>query len=108
VGAVDVDPQTTKPPSSPTAGRIASMSGDGPGVESLREILRRYRGTRARGVTVDERPGCVYGMLTREQLEDLVRDIEQLKSTLNRIYVSVVLMLVGLVVNTLLSRLGVV
>jgi hypothetical protein len=84
------------------------MSGDGPGVESLREILRRYRGTRARGVTVDERPGCVYGMLTREQLEDLVRDIEQLKSTLNRIYVSVVLMLVGLVVNTLLSRLGVV
>jgi hypothetical protein len=84
------------------------MRGDGPGVESLREVLRRYRGTRARGVSVDERPGCVYGMLTREQLEDLVRDIEGLKSTLNKIYVSVVLMLVGLVVNTLLSRLGVV
>jgi hypothetical protein len=84
------------------------MRGDGPGVESLRELLRRYRGTRARGVSVDERPGCVYGMLTREQLKDLVRDIEQLKSTLNKIYVSVVLMLVGLVVNTLLSRLGVV
>jgi hypothetical protein len=68
------------------------MRGDGPGVESLREVLRRYRGTRARGVSVDERPGCVYGMLTREQLEDLVRDIEGLKSTLNKIYVSVVLM----------------
>jgi len=74
----------------------------------LREVLRRYRRTRARGITVDERPGCVYGMLTREQLEDLVKEIEQLKSTLNRIYVSVLLMLVGLVVNTLLERLGVV
>jgi hypothetical protein len=35
-----------------------------------------------------------------------VQDIEQLKATLNRIYVSVLLMLVGLVVNTLLERLG--
>jgi hypothetical protein len=84
------------------------MGKDGPGVERLRDVLRRYRKTRARGVSVDERPGCVYGMLTREQLDDLVQDIEQLKSTLNRIYVSVLLMLIGLVVNTVLARLGVV
>lgn len=84
------------------------MSRDGPGVERLKEVLRRYRSTRAGGVAVDERPGCVYGMLTREQLDDLVREIEQVKSTLNRIYVSVLLMLVALVVNTLLERLGVV
>lgn len=84
------------------------MTSDGPGVLRLREVLRRYRDTRASGVTVDERPGCVYGMLTREQLESLVREIEGLKTTLHRIYVSVLLMLVALVVNTLLERLGVV
>jgi hypothetical protein len=82
------------------------MTQNGQGVERLRQALRRYRHTRAKGVTVDERPGCVYGMLTREQLGDLMQDIEQLKATLNRIYVSVLLMLVGLVVNTLLGRLG--
>jgi len=84
------------------------MGKDGPGVERLRDVLRRYSRTRATGVAVNERPGCVYGMLTREQLDDLVKEIEQLKSTLNRIYVSVLLMLAGLVVNTLLERLGVV
>jgi len=82
------------------------MTENGQGVERLREALRRYRSTRAKGVAVDERPGCVYGMLTREQLGDLVRDIEQLKATLNKIYVSVLLMLVGLVVNTIMGRLG--
>lgn len=82
------------------------MTENGEGVGRLREALRRYRNTRAKGVAVEERPGCVYGMLTREQLGDLVEDIQQLKATLNRIYVSVLLMLVGLVVNTLLERLG--
>jgi hypothetical protein len=84
------------------------MARDGDGVERLKEVLRRYRGTRARGVTVDERPGCVYGMLTREQLEGLMDDVKQLKATMNRIYVSVVLLLVGLALDIVLERLGVV
>ena len=84
------------------------MRENGEGVERLREVLRRYRRTRAKGVTMDERPGCVYGMLTREQLDGLVEDMKQLKATLNRIYVSVILMLIGLVLNTVLERLGVV
>jgi hypothetical protein len=82
-------------------------TGDGEGVERLKLVLRRYRSTRSKGVAVDRRPGCVYGMLTREQLDDLADDIEQLKVTLNKIYVSVLLMLVGLVLNVLLERLGV-
>jgi hypothetical protein len=84
------------------------MARDGEGVERLKEVLRRYRRTRARGVTVDERPGCVYGMLTREQLEGLMDDVKQLKATMNRIYVSVVLLLVGLALDIVLERLGVV
>ena len=84
------------------------MATDGEGVERLRAVLRRYRSTRVKGVAVDERPGCVYGMLTREQLENLAEDIEQLKVTMNKIYVSVLLMLVGLVLNILLERVGVI
>jgi hypothetical protein len=80
---------------------------DGEGVRRLKKVLQRYRSTRAKGVTVDERPGCVYGMLTREQVDDLVKEIEELKATLNKIYVSTLLMLVGLVVNVLLDKLGV-
>jgi hypothetical protein len=84
------------------------MTRDGEGVERLKEVLRRYRGTRARGVTVDERPGCVYGMLTREQLDGLMDDVKQLKATMNKIYVSVILLLVGLALDMVLERLGVV
>jgi hypothetical protein len=83
------------------------MDRDGEGVKKLKEVLERYRSTRSKGVTVDERPGCVYGMLTRDQADDLVKEIEELKTTLNKIYVSVLLMLIGLVVNILLGRLGV-
>ena len=101
-------PQGLRPPRPPTEGARKAMARDGEGVERLKEVLRRYRGTRARGVAVDERPGCVYGMLTREQLEGLMDDVKQLKATMNRIYVSVVLLLVGLALNIVLERLGVV
>jgi hypothetical protein len=81
---------------------------EGEGVRRLREALRRSRDTRAKGVRVDEQPGCVYGMLTREQLDNLGEDVRQMRATLDRIYVSVLLMLAGLVLNVLLERLGVV
>ena len=84
------------------------MEVDGEGVKRLKEVLRRYRSTRARGVTVDERPGCVYGMLTREQLDVLVEQMQELRATLNRIYISLLLMFIGIVVNIVLDRLGVV
>jgi len=83
------------------------MQPNGEGVKRLKEVLRRYRSTRARGVTVDQRPGCVYGMLTREELEELTKQMEELRTTLNKIYVSVLLMLIGLVVNIMLDKLGV-
>lgn len=83
------------------------MEQNGEGVKQLKEVLRRYRSTRAKGVTLDERPGCVYGMLTREQLDDLAGQLEQLSSTLNRIWVSLLVMLIGLILNILLDQLGV-
>jgi hypothetical protein len=83
------------------------MQPNGEGVKRLKEVLRRYRSTRARGVTVDQRPGCVYGMLTREELDELTKQMEELRATLNKIYVSVLLILIGLVVNIMLDKLGV-
>jgi len=83
------------------------MQPNGEGVKTLKEVLRRYRSTRARGATVDQRPGCVYGMLTREQLDELTKQMEELRATLNKIYVSVLLMLIALVVNIMLDKLGV-
>lgn len=83
------------------------MEQNGEGVKQLKEVLRRYRSTRTKGVTLDERPGCVYGMLTREQLDDLEGQLEQLSGTLNRIWISLLVMLVGLVLNILLDQLGV-
>jgi hypothetical protein len=83
------------------------MKGEGEGVQALKEAVERYRRTRTRGVTVDQRPGCVYGMLTREQVEDVVKEMEELRGTLNKIYVSLLLMLAGLVLNAVLGKLGV-
>jgi len=83
------------------------MESNGEGVKRLKEVLRRYRNTRAKGVTVDQRPGCVYGMLTREQLEALLGEMQELRATLNRIYVSLLLMFIGLAVNIMLDKLGV-
>jgi hypothetical protein len=83
------------------------MKGEGEGVQALKEAVERDRRTRTRGVTVDQRPGCVYGMLTREQVEDVVKEMEELRGTLNKIYVSLLLMLAGLVLNAVLGKLGV-
>lgn len=100
-------PPGSKPPRQvPNRGALGGQ-GDGEGVRRLKEVVERYRSTRARGVRVDQRPGCVYGMLTREQVDDLVKEIEELKGTLNKIYLSLVVMLIGLVVNALLDKLGV-
>lgn len=97
----------SKPPRQvPKRGALGGQ-GDGEGVRRLKEVVERYRSTRAKGVTLDQRPGCVYGMLTREEVDDLVKEIEELKGMLNKIHVSLLLMLAGLVLNALLGKLGV-
>jgi len=98
--------QRPKPPCLSEKAGAGPAQRDGEGARRLKQVVERYRSTRARGVTLDERPGCVYGMLTREEVDDLVKEIEELKGTLNKIYLSLVLMLVGLVVNALLEKLG--
>lgn len=78
------------------------------GEERLRQAIRRYNRTRRDGgLSIDQKPGCLYGMLLGDQVKDLQSDLDDIKRTLRGIYVSVFLILVGLIVDMALRRLGV-
>lgn len=78
------------------------------GEERLRQAIRRYNcARRDKGLSVDQKPGCLYGMLLGDQVKDLQSDLDDIKRTLRGIYVSVFLILVGLIVDMALRRLGV-
>ena len=80
----------------------------GAGEERLREAIRRYSRTkREKGLTIDQKPGCIYGMLLGDEVKDMQKDLEEIKKTLRGIYVSVFLMLLGLILDLALRRMGV-
>jgi len=80
----------------------------GLGEERLREAIRRYSRTKRRkGLTIDQKPGCIYGMLLGDDVKDIQEDLKEIQKTLRGIYVSVFLILVGLVVDIALRRIGV-
>lgn len=79
----------------------------GIGEERLREAIRRYSRTkRQKGLTIDRKPGCIYGMLLGDDVKDMQRDLDEIKKTLRGVFVSVFLMLVGLVLDIALRRMG--
>jgi len=78
------------------------------GEDRLREAIRRYsRFKREKGLTIDQKPGCIYGMLLGDEVKDMREDLEEIKKTLRGIYVSVFLILVGLVLDLALRGMGV-
>lgn len=80
----------------------------GLGEERLREAIRRYsRSKREKGLTIDQKPGCIYGMLLGDDVKDMREDLEEIKKTLRGIYVSVFLMLLGLILDIALRKMGV-
>ena len=48
------------------------------GQNELKQAIRRFEAAR-RGKEVDQRPGCVYGLLTREDMYDLRDSLEEMK-----------------------------
>ena len=79
------------------------------GKEKLRAAIVRFNRTRARDVSVDERPGCVYGLLTRDLADDVkagladVRaQLAELRRLLAGIFVALALTFVGVVVDLIL------
>lgn len=76
------------------------------GEERLRQAIRRFNRTRARTVPVDERPGCVFGLLTRDLAEDLQTSLRELrdelaalKRLLAGVFVALALTFIGVLID---------
>lgn len=76
------------------------------GEERLREAIRRFQKAR-RGSPISLVPPTVYCLLTREDVDDLKEEVGDIKKTLRGIWVSVLLVLVGLIIDIIIVRTGV-
>lgn len=86
----------------------------GQGEERLREALSRFREARLGASNIDERPGSVYEMITRERLEELMEGVRELKGEVGEmkkllvgLFVSLALSFIGVLVDLALRGLGV-
>ncbi|MCL5074202.1 MAG: hypothetical protein M1136_00910 [Chloroflexi bacterium] len=57
----------------------------------LNKALARWGRHSQRKVSIDERPGCAYGLVTRRGLDDLSQDFERLELKINGLIGGVVL-----------------
>ena len=83
------------------------------GEDKLRDAIRRFNRTRRREVRVDERPGCVFGLMTRDLAEDLqaaLEDVRQelvtLKKLLSGIFVALALTFIGVLIDLAIRAAG--
>lgn len=72
------------------------------GSERLSRAVVAWR-ARQVGGAVEQRPGCVYGLITREQVEDLTAELGRVRGSLENLS----RLLVGLLLSVLLALLGV-
>lgn len=80
----------------------------GDGEQALRETIRRWRvarDTTGKVDGVDVAPKCVFGMVTRDVVDDLAGEIEDVKRELEWIRRIIIVAIVTAAVGTLL-RLG--
>lgn len=81
----------------------------GEGEQALREVIRKWREARGAGGKVDGvrmGPGCVFGMQTRDVVDDLAGEIEDVKAELAWIRRIIVVAIVTAAVGTLLRLAG--
>ena len=83
------------------------------GEDRLRDAIRRFNRSRRREVGVDERPGCVYGLMTRDLAEDLQSALEDvrgelvaLKKLLSGIFVALGLTFIGVMIDLAIRAAG--
>jgi len=79
------------------------------GEEQLRAAIRRWAGLRAesrRVAGVDQSPGCVYGLLTRETLQGLAQELEQIRDELTWIRRLIVGAVAAALVGTVIKWVG--
>jgi hypothetical protein len=80
----------------------------GRGERELREALRRWRVTRRPGPAGDgdASPGCVYGLMTRDAIEDLAQELEDVKAELKWVRATIVAAICTAAVGTLARLAG--
>lgn len=84
---------------------LASRTGE----EALRAEIRRWRKVVNGGRSVlgtNDAPACVFGMLTREMLDGLAGDVEDIKSEIQWIRRVIVTAVAGAAVATILRFMG--
>ena len=72
------------------------------GSDKLATAITRFKASRS--APVDQQPGCVFGLLTRDGVDDLRSEVERLRSSVDHLNK----LLVGLLVSIALSALGLV
>ena len=65
----------------------------------LRSAIRRLEGQRGRSCAVDMRPGCPYGAVTRQMVEDVGRDLAEVKSRVNALLFGIAATFVAVIVS---------
>jgi hypothetical protein len=80
----------------------------GKGERQLREALRRWRGMKlaVRGTEADMSPGCVFGLMTRDAIEDLAQDVADVKAELRWVRVTIVAAIVTAAIGTVIRLAG--
>ena len=79
------------------------------GEAELREAIRRYRSLRAQRREVDgvdQAPGCVYGLVTRDLIDDVRGDLEDIKAEIAWIRRVIVAAIASAAVGTVLRLAG--
>jgi len=76
------------------------------GEDLLKDAIARFNRTRRREVSIDERPGCVFGLMTRDLAEDLRAALEEVrqeliarKRPLSGIFVALPLTFLGVLID---------
>ena len=85
--------------------RPLPTSGEG----ALRQALRRWRLVRdgsAEVEGVNDAPACVFGMMTREMMDSLAGDVEDIKAEIQWIRRVIVTAVVGAAIATVLRFMG--
>ena len=79
------------------------------GEQQLRRALRRWRRVQVTKTVVegvDDAPACVFGLMTREMMENVGRDVEDIKSEIQWIRRVIVTAVVGASLATVLRFMG--
>ena len=85
----------------------AESDGGGSGERQLREALRQWRALKQPPARDSEAaPGCVYGLMTRDALDDLAGDVEDVKAELRWVRTTIIAAIVTAAIGTVVRLAG--